>query len=987
MRKSIFFKVWAILLLSYLGLTNVNAQFLEDTETVDVVQIRGFDGDNVGNWYLADIGVDVDSIVWSQEATDVIKWYRIPAGGVSDGTADVQAYYYKNVATGRYLYITDTQLTEFSTDDGDWPTKRAYATDVNAKTANFKWFERNTNADWGWASNLHSAAAYYPEKRAGNKYLILSGIIMMKIKDGGVNGEEFFGVYEPNASVGSQAGGLGNVWHATKIDVVDTAVENPDVPHFLSNTEKADIITIRGFDGDNVGNWYLADIGVATDSLVWSQEIDNISKWYRIPAGGASDGTTDVQVYNYKNVATGRYLYISDAQLAELAGDDGDWPTKRAYATSAFDTTANYKWFERNTNADWGWASNLHNAAAYYSAKRVGNQYNILSGIIMMKIKDGGVNGEEFFGVYEPNASIGGQAGGVGNAWHATKIDVTGANVDNPDFRPYNSPTADIVQIKGFDGENVGNWYLADLGVDRDSIVWSQEIDDISKWYRIPASGVFNNIQAYYYKNVGTGRYLYISDAQLAELAGDDGDWPTKRAYATSENAKTDNFKWFERGTNADWGWASNLHNAAAYYSTKRVGNQYNILSGIIMMKIKDGGVNGEEFFGVYEPNASIGGYAGGLGNAWHATKIVVSATGINPDYIADGLEYSIAHLNFFATDDGEDANAASYNEENHTISYTNGGWHRAGWNWETEGGIDASGYNQVWIKFDGSALPKTGDGEGGATKLQFDVVYMDDTNAATETNKTNEIRSNNTEYFYNLTPGKKVKRITLKSETQGDLVLTDAYFFKKEADPVDLVVTDITWTPEDPLVTDSILFSATIKNQSEFASPDVKHGVTFSVKLPTTVGNGTLAAWSDSQITSLAPGESVTVTANGGPKGAAKWKFGLAKTYVVVAQVNDQKEIVEYDYTNNIMQKEILVAAPNGLEDITIDGRVLVSDSKLSLVDFPVNSVVTIYNMQAQEVGRYRTSEVSGLVLSKSLYILRIQDGEKTSNLKVLIK
>ncbi|MDR1682085.1 MAG: hypothetical protein LBS25_01660 [Candidatus Symbiothrix sp.] len=759
---------------------------------------------------------------------------------------------------------------------------------------------------------------------------------------------------------------------------------------FLENTDKVDIVQIRGFDGENVGLWYLADIGTDTDSIVWSQEATDVIKWYRIPAGGASDGTADVQVYYYKNVATGRYLYITDDQLTELAGDDGEWPTKRAYATSTYGTTANYKWFERNTNADWGWASNLHSAAAYYPDKRDGNHYLILSGIIMMKIKDNGINGEEFFGVYEPNASVGSHAGGLGNAWHATKIEVAETNVANPDYRLDNSPSVDIIQIKGFDGENVGNWYLADLGIERDSIAWSQEITDITKWYRIPAGAAFDKVQAYYYKNVETGRYLYISDEQLAEFAGDDGDWPTKRAYATSENAKTANYKWVERNTNADWGWASNLHSAAAYYPDKKDGNHYLILSGIIMMKIKDNGINGENFYGVYEPNASVGSQAGGLGNAWHATKIEVVATVANPDYISNGLEYSIDRLNFFAHDGGEDANAASYNEDTHTITY-NEGWRRAGWNWEAEDGIDVSGYNQVWIKYDASALPKTGDGEDGATKIQFDVVYTDDSNAADDNGKSNEVRSNDTEYFYNLTPGKKIKRITLKSEVAGNVVLTDAYFYNKGVDPVDLIVTDITWTPENPVLGDSILFSATIKNQSEFASPNVKHGLTFAVKAVGTAGNGTVVAYSDTHLTSLAPDEEVTLTASGNPGKLdnGKWKPAAARTFIVVVQVNDQNDIVETDITNNFLEKEIVIGDQSGIDKIAIGEHVFyVADSKLYLMNLPATATVSVYNLQAQKLGDYQASEaVSGLALPKNLYIVRIKDGAQSANLKVLVK
>jgi hypothetical protein len=396
------------------------------------------------------------------------------------------------------------------------------------------------------------------------------------------------------------------------------------------------------------------------------------------------------------------------------------------------------------------------------------------------------------------------------------------------------------------------------------------------------------------------------------------------------------------------------------------------------------------EFFGVDLPNAAISNPHDG-GNAWTAVEIKVTQTGVaNPDYVSGGLAYSIEELNFFATDGGEDANAASYDIATHTITYKNGEWHRAGWNWEPEGGIDVTGYDQVWIKFDASALPKTGDGEGGATKIQFDVVYTDDTSAQTETEKSNETFANSTEFFYNLTPGKKVKRITLKSQAEGDVVLTDAYFFNKGIDPVDLIITDITWTPVNPVLGDSILLSATIKNNSEFASPNVKHGVTFAVKLPGTAGNGTVVAYSDTHLTSLAPGEEVTVTANGNPgdkRDGGKWKPGAARTFTVVAQVNDQNDVPETNVINNFFEKDIEILATNGIKDIAFDGKIYAANGKLYLVNFPESAVVSIYNVLSQKLGDFKASEVSKLTLPANLYIVFVKDGNKSQSAKVLVK
>jgi hypothetical protein len=981
--KNYLLIVSVFLLFLFGGIAKVNAQFIDNPDKVDIVMIPGFDNDgNMAQYYIADLST---SLEWTTEKGDSSKWYKIPVGAVSDGINQVQAYYYKNVATGNYLYVSEAAQTELAGErSGDWPIAEAQTTDINKKTDGFKWFDRTT--PWSWGTYITNAAGIDLTQADGNQYNVLTGIILMKINDGGINGEEFFGVYEPKASVGGFKGGTGNAWTAVKNPVVvENGVTNPDVNHFLDNAEKVDIVKIPGFNNDgNMTQYYLADLGTETDSIGWAIESGDADKWYQIPAGGVSDSTTDVQAYYYKNVATGRYLYISDETLTQLGGDDGDWPTKKAQATSVNAYTASFKWFDRPSN--WPWGVYITNASGIKLSKREGNRYNALTGIILMKINEGGINGQEFFGIYEPNATVGGFAGGLGNAWTAVKTPtVAQAGVPNPDYFPENTKAVDIIKIPGFNNDgNMTQYFLADLGTATDSIAWTIEMGDVNRWFKIPAGAVNDStteVQAYYYKNVATGRYLYISDEDLAQLAGDDGDWPTKRAHATTINAKTAPFKWFDRPSN--WPWGIYISNAAGIRLSKREGNRYTALTGIILMKINEGGVNGQEFFGIYEPNATVGGFAGGLGNAWTAVKVpIIVSTVPNPDYVSDGtFGYSIDSLNFFATDGGEDSNAASYDSANHTITYNNGGWHRAGWNWDANGGIDVSAFNQVWIKFDASSLPKTGDGVGGATKLQFDVVYMDDSNAADYDKKSNEIRSTATEYYYNLTPGKKIKHITLKSEAEGEVVLTDAYFYFKDADPADLIISDITWIPANPVLGDSIQLSATVKNQSEFASQNVKHGVAFSIM-------GTVIAWSDTHMTAMAPGEEVTLTANGGPNdGNGKWKPGLAKTFTIKAEVNDQHDVFESDYTNNSFQKDIVISPKVSIATLSTDGNVYVKDRTLHLVNFPDDARVSIYNVQGQRVGEYLSSQVSKLTLQDNFYIIKIQNGGKISNYKVVIR
>ena len=118
-----------------------------------------------------------------------------------------------------------------------------------------------------------------------------------------------------------------------------------------------------------------------------------------------------------------------------------------------------------------------------------------------------------------------------------------------------------------------------------------------------------------------------------------------------------------------------------------------------------------------------------------------------------------------------------------------------------------------------------------------------------------------------------------------------------------DLVVTDIVWDPVDPISGDLVTFQATVTNQGNAPTPGgVSHRVCF------TVGDGTTGSsvWSDGHTTSIAPGASVTLTANAGPAGAT-WK-AVAGTHTVTAHVDDVDRIAESDEDNNTLRKEIVV-------------------------------------------------------------------------------
>lgn len=75
-----------------------------------------------------------------------------------------------------------------------------------------------------------------------------------------------------------------------------------------------------------------------------------------------------------------------------------------------------------------------------------------------------------------------------------------------------------------------------------------------------------------------------------------------------------------------------------------------------------------------------------------------------------------------------------------------------------------------------------------------------------------------------------------------------------------DLIITDISWSPAEPVEGDLVTFSATILNQGTAPTPtDVPIRVAFRV-------DGVVVSWSDGFTGPLAPGESTILTANDGP-------------------------------------------------------------------------------------------------------------------------
>jgi hypothetical protein len=135
-----------------------------------------------------------------------------------------------------------------------------------------------------------------------------------------------------------------------------------------------------------------------------------------------------------------------------------------------------------------------------------------------------------------------------------------------------------------------------------------------------------------------------------------------------------------------------------------------------------------------------------------------------------------------------------------------------------------------------------------------------------------------------------------------------------------DLVVTAVTYTPNPAHAGDSVLFSATVKNQGSAASPGgTVIGVGFSID------GGASYPFSGYDTTSLAPGSSVLLTANGGGSPGGYWPATLG-AHTVVANVDDVNRIQESNEGNNLftLNYSVLSVPPPQFWQVTTAGTAI---------------------------------------------------------------
>jgi hypothetical protein len=105
------------------------------------------------------------------------------------------------------------------------------------------------------------------------------------------------------------------------------------------------------------------------------------------------------------------------------------------------------------------------------------------------------------------------------------------------------------------------------------------------------------------------------------------------------------------------------------------------------------------------------------------------------------------------------------------------------------------------------------------------------------------------------------------------------------------LVVTDVSWTPEPSDAGQPVVFTAVVRNTGAAATPALPTGVAFSV-------DGNVVSWSGSDSTPLGPGEQRTFTADDGVAGAA-WT-ATDGDHAVAATVDDTGQIPELNEDDN---------------------------------------------------------------------------------------
>ena len=118
---------------------------------------------------------------------------------------------------------------------------------------------------------------------------------------------------------------------------------------------------------------------------------------------------------------------------------------------------------------------------------------------------------------------------------------------------------------------------------------------------------------------------------------------------------------------------------------------------------------------------------------------------------------------------------------------------------------------------------------------------------------------------------------------------------------------------------------------------------------------NGQGTNWSDTHTSSIAPGQSVVVTANGGPAGSSTWTPASAGTYSILANVDDVNRITnESNESNNTLTESMTVSSaptpdttPPTTPGTPVASNVTASSLNLSWTASTDNIAITGYRLE----------------------------------------
>ena len=236
---------------------------------------------------------------------------------------------------------------------------------------------------------------------------------------------------------------------------------------------------------------------------------------------------------------------------------------------------------------------------------------------------------------------------------------------------------------------------------------------------------------------------------------------------------------------------------------------------------------------------------------------------------------------------------------------------------------------------------------------------------------------------------GGGIRDIVIRSEAnEPSILLLDRAYVATGEVPVpgtemeapDLVVTNITWEPAILSEGAELLFTATVKNIGNKATPDnIKHGVVFRV---CDVDEKVIFDnWSDDHLSSIAPGDSVFCKPTGSWGSSKTWTyFSGGGPYFVKAEVNDSNEFTELDRSNNFSEYFLIEDLETGISSVSVQsGGVSVENGVLKLTGYSSSASVTIYNIQGQSV--------KNDFLKTGAYIVKVLDNGHLSVHKILAK